>query len=205
MEFFKKFLTLSLIFFYFFVLIYPNRVFSIDSTPAFQDRLATCDQCGYCLNNDPPSDWAKCAACLYEEIFPTLPDNSVALGNQTLIIDDQTGLPPQPKPGRTYTMIGCIKTDLGSFQNEGAAASLVKKLLDIIFSIVGGIALLYFIYGSFLILTSQNEPEKLNYGKRVIYGAIIGLLFTVFSVFIINLLANGVLKIPGFSNTSPTP
>lgn len=96
-------------------------------------------------------------------------------------------------------MIGCINTSLDSFTNPLAAGSVTQKLLNIVFSIAGGIAFLYLLYGSFLVLTSQSDPEKLNQGKRVIYGAIIGVIFAFSAVFIVNMIASNVLKIPGFS------
>ncbi len=96
-------------------------------------------------------------------------------------------------------MIGCLRTNLaGGFTERGAAAGVVQTLLNLIFSAVGGIAFLYLLYGAFLVLTSQADPERLNQGKRVVYGAVIGLIFTITSVFLINFIASGVLKIPGF-------
>jgi len=67
-----------------------------------------------------------------------------------------------------------------------------------VFSVAGGIAFLYLIYGAFIITTSQSNPERLNYGRRVVYGAITGLIFTLGSVFIVKFIASGILKIPGF-------
>ncbi len=160
------------------------------STPP---RYATCDLCGYCPPNPAPSSWGNCVKCLYGLDPGTSPNSRV-----TLKIDDNTNLPPAPTPGKQYTMLGCIG-GLGGFEQSSEQASVVQVVLNIIFSIVGGIALLSFIYGAFIIMTSQNNPERLNYGKRVVYGAIIGAIFTIFSVFLINLLATGILKIPGFS------
>lgn len=96
-------------------------------------------------------------------------------------------------------MIGCLSTDINDFTGEGAAANIVNFLLNkLVFPLAGGIALLFLIYGAFLLLTSQSEPEKLNQGKRVVMGSIIGIIFVLFTVFIVNIIA-GVLKIPGFS------
>ena len=158
-----------------------------------QERYATCDLCGYCPPNAAPSNWESCRNCLYQSA------SSDPGSNETLKIDDVTNLPPTPIPGRWYTIIGCFNTNLNSFQQEGAAGSVVQTLLNLIFSAAGGLALLYFIYGSFLILSSQADPEKLGQGKRIIVGAIVGVIFSFSSVFIINLLASGILKIPGFS------
>ncbi len=162
-----------------------SELWLVSNTVVFaDDRYATCDQCGYCLNGDKPSNWEECKNCLYET-------------DDTLKIDETTNLPPTTITGRWYLLGTCIKTE-GGFQQEGAAASLTQVLLNLIFSISGGIAFLYLIYGSFILLTSQSEPEKINHGKRIINGALIGLVISLSSVFIVNLLASGILKIPGF-------
>jgi len=114
------------------------------------------------------------------------------------VVDPASNTGPTPYPGRQYTVIGCIKTDLASFSQQGAAAGVVQTLLNIIFGIIGGLAFLYLIYGSFVVLTSQAEPERLNYGKRLIIGAVVGAVFSLLSVFIVNFLASGILRIPGF-------
>ena len=75
---------------------------------------------------------------------------------------------------------------------------MVQSLLNIVFAMAGGIAFLYLLYGSFIIATSQANPERLNYGKRVVYGAIAGVIFTLGSVFLVKFIASGILKIPGF-------
>ncbi len=178
----KRLILFFLLIFSFF--FYNHFVFS-------RERYATCDLCGYCPPNPPPSNWQKCAQCLYPQV-------TQAESKQTLLINPQTNLPPTPYPGRQYTMLGCIRTNLNSFQQEGAAASVVQILLNIVFSTVGGIAILFIIYGSFIIMTSQDSPERINYGKRLIYGAIVGLIFALSSVFLIRFLSTGVLKIPDF-------
>lgn len=185
-------------FFIFFILLFGFLPSVLAQTPTPTGRFAACDLCGYCQGNTPPSGWGKCAECLYGVI------NGDPTSNVTLKIDESTNLPPKALPGKMYTQLGCIGTNLGGFQQAGAAAGVVQTLLNVIFSIVGGLAFLSLIYGSFIILTSQANPERLNYGKRVVYGAIIGVTFTLSAVFLVNLLSSGILKIPGFSSgTSP--
>lgn len=160
---------------------------------------AVCDQCGYCPTNfdTKPGDWNKCVECVYPNIYPLIVDNPDS--KDTLKTDPATFNPPTPMPGRMYTMLGCLKTNLTSFQTEGAAVSVIQLLLDIIFRTVGGIALLYFMYGCYVLATSQGDPERLNKGKRLVYGSIVGLIFVLLSILIVRFLASGVLKIPGFS------
>lgn len=157
-------------------------------------RQAVCDLCGYCPPNNPPQKWLDCKKCIY----PNASDDPTA-GDTLKIVDLTSNSPPTPFPGRQYTMLGCISTSLGGFQQQGAAAGVVQQLLNVIFSVVGGAAFLSIIYGSFVIMTSQSSPERLNYGKKIVFGAIIGVIFAISSVFLVNLLASGILKIPGFS------
>lgn len=173
---------------------------SIINTALAQDgpRYAACDLCGYCPPNPAPKSWPACQKCLYPEINP---DSAVM---DSLKVDEETNLPPTPVPGYQYTFLGCLGGGGGGgFSQEGAAGGVIQSLLNIVFSITGGIAFLYLLYGSFVIATSQANPEKLNYGKRVVYGAIAGLIFTLGSVFIVKFVASGVLKIPGFGEGAP--
>lgn len=182
-------------------ILFATLTFFILRTPAFsQERTAECDLCGYCKNyvptppqTNPPAKWEECRQCLYPTANPT-PSN-----NDTLRIDLSSNMPPTPWPGRMYTMIGCVNTNINDFTQEGAAANIVNFLLNrLIFPMSGGIALSFLIYGAFLILTSQSEPDKLNHGQRVVMGAIIGIIFVLLTVFIVNFVA-GILKIPGIS------
>ncbi len=160
-----------------------------------QTRYAECDLCGYCpnINPTPPQNWENCRECIY----PTANQNFAE--KDTLEIDPTTNIPPSPFPGHMNTMIGCIKTNLTDFTQEGAASSVVQKLLNFLFSIAGGISFIYLLYGSYLVTTSKADPTKLQQGKRIILGAIIGVIFAVGAVFIISFLASGILRIPGFS------
>ncbi len=171
------------------------------TTVEAQDSYVTCDLCGLCQKagtvESIPQSWESCRQCLYP--------NQTSDPMYTLAVDPVTHGAPTPMPGRLYTMLGCVQTNL-SFTNDGAAASIVNLVLSMIFRVAGGIALLYLIYGAYLIITSQSDPEKLNYGKRTVAAAIVGLIFSLFSVFIVNLLATGVLQLPGFSSGPvPTP
>jgi len=180
-----------------FIIILFLFVFAFASQQAFaQTRYAACDLCGYCPPNPAPQSWSACQKCIYPDINP----DPTAM--DSLKVDPETNLPTSPVLGRQYTFLGCIKSNEG-FGSEGAVGGVVQIILNIIFSLSGGIAFLYLIYGSFIIVTSQANPERLNYGRRVIYGAIAGLIFTLGSVFIVQFSASGILKIPGFGGGGP--
>lgn len=179
-------------------------------------RYSTCDACGLCpsvvngpsssCNVDPkqvPGDWKNCVKCLYPVLFPatSTPDPTTC---STLIIDSTTNLPKNiVKAGRQFTMLGCITSGSStSFTGQTGAPTFVQVMLNVIFSLAGGLAFLYLMYGAFILLTSQADPERLNYGRRLIYGAIVGLILTLASVFLVNLIGSGILRIPGFSGAA---
>ena len=89
------------------------------------------------------------------------------------------------------------QTDLGCIPND--PIGFVAKFYSIGLGLIGGIALLFVIYGGYLILTSQGNPEQLNKGKTNILYAIIGVLLAVFGFVFIEVIAKDVLHIPGFS------
>ncbi len=197
--------------------VFVFAFFLTQSSYAAVKRYATCDACGLCptiVNGTTPTcavdfipgDWKSCVKCLYPDQYPqaSTPDPKNC---NTLLIDDATNLPKYPaKVGRQYTMLGCIKsgTSVG-FTDQQGAPSFVQALLNVIFTLAGGLAFLYLMYGGFIILTSQADPEKLNYGRRLLYGAVAGLIITIGSVFIVNLIGSGILHIPGFSGAVNTP
>ena len=181
----KKLIFLISIFVFIFLTVTPKNIFS-------QDRYATCDLCGYCVGNPPPGNWEECRQCLYPNV------SSKADLRESLKINPTTNTPPTPVPGNAYTTLGCVRTNLASFERRGAAKSLTQIILDFIIKIIGALSFIYLIYGSFFVITSQGDPEKLNEGKRIIVGAVIGLMFSLFSVLIINIIATQILKAPGF-------
>ena len=160
--------------------------------PANEARYAECDLCGF--GKEPPGNWEECRACIYPQI------TGAATSKNTLKINENTNLPVQAKKGRFYTQIGCLTTNVNDFTKPEGAAVLVNSVLNrLVFPTVGGIALLYLIYGAFILITSQANPEKLQQGKTMVMGAIIGLVFTLSVVLIVNLIAGQILKAPGFS------
>ena len=150
--------------------------------PVIAQSIANCDVCGYCKDSEAPANWDDCRKCAY-------PDTGNSLAEDDLTIKGAEGI-PTPHPDYHYTMIGCISTQPGDFTNF-----IISKL---IIPIVGGIAFLYLLYGAGIVATSQTDPEKLNYGKRIIYGAIVGLVFVLLSTFVIRFIAIDLFKLPGF-------
>ena len=62
----------------------------------------------------------------------------------------------------------------------------------------GGIAFLFMLLGAFQMITSAGNPDSISAGKDRFTSAIIGLLFVIFSVLLLQIIGAGILKIPGF-------
>lgn len=182
----KNFFVIIVLFF--FTLFSLREVFGQNNNQN-RARYANCDLCGYCPPNPPPQNWLSCKKCLY----PNAGDNPEA--KETLIINPETNLPPTPIPGKQYTFFGCLGGGVG-FSNEESRAVITQRLLNVIFSFAGGIAFLYLIYGSFIIISSQSNPERLNYGKRVVTASVTGLIFTLSSILIVNIIVSNIIRVP---------
>lgn len=90
----------------------------------------------------------------------------------------------------------CQQTDLGCIPTDPFA--FVGSVYGIGLGLIGGVAILFLIYGGYLIMVSQGNPDKLNNGKSYIYYAIAGLVLAVFGFVFLQLIAVDILRIPGF-------
>lgn len=90
--------------------------------------------------------------------------------------------------GKIWTSLGCVLTS-----NEGLAQSLA----GFGFTIAGGIAILLMLFGAFKVTTAASNPQNLQVGREIISAAIVGLLFIVLSVVILQLIGVQVLRLPG--------
>ncbi len=88
-----------------------------------------------------------------------------------------------------WTAVGCIPTN---------PVNMIQVLIRIGLMIGGGVALLIILAGSFVLSTSQGDPKKTSEAKEMITSALIGLVFIIFSVSILQLIGVQILQIPGF-------
>lgn len=93
-------------------------------------------------------------------------------------------------PDQARTEVGCLPTDPIAF---------VSSFYGIGLSIIGGVALLFIIFGGYVILTSRGNPSQVNVGKSYIFYAILGLLLAIFGYLFIEVGLVDILHIPGFS------
>lgn len=93
-----------------------------------------------------------------------------------------------------WTAVGCI---------ERTPQSIVKSFLEIGLGVGGGICLLMCLTAGFMLTTSQGDPKQVTEAREMITSAIIGLLFIIFSVFILQFIGVTIFNIPGFG-AAPT-
>lgn len=87
------------------------------------------------------------------------------------------------------TDIDCVPTDLGGF---------VAKYYTYGLGLIGGVSLIFIIFGSYIVLTSQGNPQQLNNGKSYIGYAIVGLLLAIFGYLLVEVIVKDLLQIPEF-------
>ncbi len=138
------------------------RVLSIASAQG------SCDMCGYCGGDTKPGDYESCIACLYTDPGPP---------------------PTTVKTGVSWTVLGCIPTDPGSF---------TQTILQVVTGIIGGIMFLVFLFGGFKLLTSAGDPQQLAVGRRLVTSSIVALLLILFSLVILRFVGVEILKLSGF-------
>ena len=93
--------------------------------------------------------------------------------------------------GGIWSAIGCLPIDF--------EAIIKDYVFDIGLGIAGVTSFLYFLYGTFLILTSAGNAERVAQAKEIIMSALSGLILIIFSVFLLKIIGVDILKLPGFN------
>lgn len=91
--------------------------------------------------------------------------------------------------GGIDTALGCIPYETKGF---------TSALLGFIIGLVGLIAIVVMLVATVMIMTGGSNPEQIKKGKELFTGGITGLLFIVFSVTILRIIAGDIIKLPGF-------
>lgn len=99
-----------------------------------------------------------------------------------------SGTSAEPTNG-IWTAVGCIRSD---------PQSIVGAVIRIGIGIAGGVALIMILAAGFMFTVSQGDPKRVGEARDLITSAVIGLLFIVFSVSILQFLGVQLLRIPGF-------
>jgi hypothetical protein len=93
---------------------------------------------------------------------------------------------------------GCTPSDFGCLSKNDPFA-FTSAIYTAGLGLIGGLALLFIIYGSFIILSSKGDPLALQRGKSFIVYSIIGMVLAFAGFAFYQIIAVDVIKIPGFS------
>lgn len=109
-------------------------------------------------------------------------------------------IPPVfPPPCDEFKDNKCLKVKTGlGVDIDPTPVGFVKSIFGIILSLSGGIALILIIVSGYQMMASQGNPEKLQGAKETLTSAVVGLLFIIFSMVILQVIGVDILKIPGF-------
>ncbi len=111
---------------------------------------------------------------------------------------------PTPTPGVRQSLENCnvdgkagLTTDFGCIPTD--PIGFAAKFYGIGLGFIGGVALLFIMYGGYLTMMSRGNPAQLSNGKSYIFYAILGLLLAIFGYVFIQIVVVNVLHVPGFS------
>jgi hypothetical protein len=101
--------------------------------------------------------------------------NSQARGNNTVAptTNETGGLTSKLIPSCALADNLDLKGDCGDIT---IFLYLMFKVIDYLFSIIGGVALLFFVYGGFVFILSEGNAEKVAHGKSIIVAAVLGII-----------------------------
>ena len=94
---------------------------------------------------------------------------------------------------QTVSAQGVIWNNTGDCYNTGTCTScdMIQVIVNIgvfLLGVVGAVALLFFTYGAFILLTSGGASERVQKGKGIMVNSIIGLIISLSAYFIVSLV-----------------
>ena len=152
---------------------------------------ASCPRANQCSANDSglnPNDPAESVPfSLCSQVDRTTPAYTACV-SCVGATQDVNGTTVENQAG-VWTAIGCIKRD---------PTSIIQRFVRLGLGIGGGVSLIMTLAGGFILTPSQGDPKRTGQAKEMITNAVIGLIFVIFSVMILQFVGFTVLKIPGF-------
>lgn len=76
------------------------------------------------------------------------------------------------------------------FSNVSNHNDLTKKIVEIAIPLGVGCAIILLVYGGYVMMSSQGNPDKLQEARSIVTNAIIGLLVILLSVSILLIISN---------------
>jgi hypothetical protein len=98
-------------------------------------------------------------------------------------------MPKSCGPESLSTALGCLPYTKDAF---------VSTILSFIVGIAGAIALVVMLIATVQFMTASGDAKKLQSAKELFMSALVGLLFLIFSVSLLRIVAGDIIKLPGF-------
>lgn len=105
--------------------------------------------------------------------------------------------PPTPPCGTSLADTAACNTAIGRI-NVSSPQNFVARLFGIILGIAGIATIFLFIYSGYIFITSSGDKQKLQGARETITSAIVGLLFIIFSIALLEFLGVHLLRISTF-------
>lgn len=90
-----------------------------------------------------------------------------------------------------------FQTAIGTIDTE--PMGFIKRIFGLLLGLSGGVAVVLIILGGYQLMTSQGNKEAVQGARDRITSAIVGLLFLIFSLVILQIIGVDILSIPGLS------
>src|SRR3989344_9114848 len=95
-------------------------------------------------------------------------------------------------------------TSFADFSSQDLKVT-IANIVRIVVGFIGIIFLLLVLYGGFVWMTSQGEPDKINRAKKIIFSATIGLLITLSAYSIAGFIVTSLQQATGGGPGGPGP
>jgi len=105
--------------------------------------------------------------------------------------------PPDPGDPEKPRMCKKVRTAIGLI--NVSAEGFVNSLFRFVLVIAGFGAIIIIIYSGYVLATSQGNKEKIAAARETLTSAILGLLFIIFSIVILEIIGVDILRIPGLT------
>lgn len=93
-----------------------------------------------------------------------------------------------------YLPGSCDKIDFNTY-GIGSVWLVLAGLLDALLRIAAFMAIVFFIFGAFKMVTSQGSPEGIKSARGTMVNALIGLVIAIFSTWVIGFVLKTVFKV----------
>ena len=94
--------------------------------------------------------------------------------------------PPAPAPAPTVRLSSCCSTIVPADTSINGLAQVIVNIYNCIICVIGALTLLFVVIGGVVLILSGGNSERISLGRKIIVGAIVGMVIVLASVLIVN-------------------